>query len=206
PHFLRKSLVRHRGGDGDPAAQKDASLVLVGSIASLGEFPGLFQYSATKQGIMGLFRSTKNLLLRPRASVSMRCCLTRLVSSPQTPNSYGCRYGALSSHNLSLGTKMVAGIIAMYEADGLPSNEPEDVADTFLHTLSSRINGEALYVTGAKTYEVEKSLTRVKGKWLGEALYDELLACQRALGSGDNWTNEKAKEANEYGNGTAKSS
>ncbi|KAK8087809.1 oxidoreductase-short chain dehydrogenase [Apiospora hydei] len=60
-HFLRKSLARHREATGD-AAQKDASILLVGSIASLGEFPGLFQYSATKQGIMGLFRSTKNYL------------------------------------------------------------------------------------------------------------------------------------------------
>jgi len=78
---------------------------------------------------------------------------------------------------------MVTGVIAMYEAMGLPSNEPEDVADTFLHALASDINGEALYVTGAKTYEVEKSLTRVKGDWLGQDLYAELLACQRALGS-----------------------
>lgn len=85
------------------------------------------------------------------------------------------------------GTKMVAGVIAMYEARSLPSNEPEDVADTFLYALSSDINGEALYVTGAKTYEVEKSLTRVKGDWLGEALYEELLACQSALGDVSSW-------------------
>ncbi|KAK8140068.1 hypothetical protein PG984_000134 [Apiospora sp. TS-2023a] len=156
-HFLRKSLARY-GENGD-GTQKDASLILVGSIASLGEFPGLFQYSATKQGIMGLFRSTKNHLLETE----------------------GIRVNVVLPN--STRTKMVASVIAMYEANGLPSNEPEDVADTFLYALSSNINGEALYVTGAKTYEVEKSLTRVKGDWLGETLYEELLACQRALGS-----------------------
>lgn len=62
-HFLRKSLARHRVGGGGDGTQKDASIILVGSIATLGEFPGLFQYSATKQGIMGLFRSTKNHLI-----------------------------------------------------------------------------------------------------------------------------------------------
>ncbi|KAK7968856.1 hypothetical protein PG996_002710 [Apiospora saccharicola] len=163
-HYLRKSLALHGiGGNGD-GTQKDASIILVGSIASLGEFPGLFQYSATKQGIMGLFRSTKNHLLETE----------------------GIRVNVVLPN--STRTKMVAGVIAMYEANGLPSNEPGDVADTFLYALSSDIHGEALYVTGAQTYEVEKSLTRVKGDWLGEALYEELLACQGALGSGDNWT------------------
>ncbi|KAK8035712.1 hypothetical protein PG991_001785 [Apiospora marii] len=177
-HFLRKSLVHH-GKDGD-GAQKDASILLVGSIASLGEFPGLFQYSATKQGIMGLFRSTKDHLL---ASEGIRINVV-------LPN--------------STRTKMVASIIAMYEANGLPSNEPEDVADTFLYAMSSDINGEALYVTGSKTYEVEKSLTRVKGDWLGETLYEELLACQSALGDGDNWTNKPRVKADDYENGEAK--
>ncbi|KAK8087808.1 15-hydroxyprostaglandin dehydrogenase [Apiospora hydei] len=77
---------------------------------------------------------------------------------------------------------MVAGVIDLYDANGLPSNDPEDVANTFLHALSSRVSGEALYVSGARTYEVEKTLARVKGAWLGQELYDELLACQRALG------------------------
>ncbi|KAK8055002.1 hypothetical protein PG993_000229 [Apiospora rasikravindrae] len=168
-HYLRKSLAHHRDANGD-TAQEDASIVLVGSIASLGEFPGLFQYSATKQGIMGLFRSTKDYLQETE----------------------GIRVNAVLPN--STRTQMVAGVIDLYDANGLPSNDPEDVADAFLHALSSRISGEALYVTGAKTYEVEKSLTRVKGAWLGQELYDELLGCQRALGRGDNWTKGKGGE------------
>lgn len=55
-HFLRKSLQAHQG------TQKDASILLVSSVAGFGEFPGLFQYSATKHGVYGLFRSTKGFL------------------------------------------------------------------------------------------------------------------------------------------------
>lgn len=56
-HFLRKSMKVHQG------EQKDASILLVSSVAGFGEFSGLFQYSATKHGVYGLFRSTKNFLL-----------------------------------------------------------------------------------------------------------------------------------------------
>lgn len=54
-HFLRKSLKTH-------SSQKDASLLLVSSVAGFGEFQGLFQYSATKHGVYGLFRSSNKLL------------------------------------------------------------------------------------------------------------------------------------------------
>ncbi|KAK6863723.1 Short-chain dehydrogenase/reductase ascJ [Apiospora arundinis] len=181
-HFLRKSLARHRdsGGGGNDKPQKDACLLLVSSIASLGEFPGLFQYCATKQGVMGLFRSTKDHLLETE----------------------GIRVNAVLPN--STRTTMVAGIIGLYNAMGLATNEPEDVADTFLHALASDINGEALYVTGGKTYEVEKALTRVKGDWLGQAVYDELLACQQVLGSGDKWTDRKGGNLDDYENGALK--
>lgn len=55
-HFLRKSLKVNA------SSQTDASLLLVSSVAGFGEFPGLFQYSATKHGIYGLFRSTRRFL------------------------------------------------------------------------------------------------------------------------------------------------
>ncbi|KAK8021702.1 hypothetical protein PG990_006840 [Apiospora arundinis] len=181
-HFLRKSLARHRqgGDDGSGKPQKDACLLLVSSIATLGEFPGLFQYCAAKQGVMGLFRSTKDHLLETE----------------------GIRVNAVLPN--STRTTMVDGIIGLYNARGLASNEPEDVADTFLHALASDINAEALYVTGSKTYEVEKALTRVKGDWLGQAVYDELLACQEVLGSGDKWTDRKGGNLDDYENGELK--
>lgn len=55
-HYLRRSLVRNA------STQKDASLVLVSSVAGFGNWPGLFQYSASKHGVMGLFHSAKDFL------------------------------------------------------------------------------------------------------------------------------------------------
>jgi hypothetical protein len=78
---------------------------------------------------------------------------------------------------------MVTGVTAAYRAQGVPVNEPKHVADTFLHNISSESNGEALYVSGGKTYEVEKSLDDVKPQWLGQHLFDELMAGQQALGA-----------------------
>ena len=55
-HYLRRSLVQNA------SSQKDASILLVSSVAGFGNWPGLFQYSASKHGIMGLFHSTKDFL------------------------------------------------------------------------------------------------------------------------------------------------
>jgi NAD(P)-dependent dehydrogenase (short-subunit alcohol dehydrogenase family) len=55
-HYLRRSLTQNE------STQKDASIVLVSSVAGFGNWPGLFQYSASKHGVMGLFHSTKDFL------------------------------------------------------------------------------------------------------------------------------------------------
>jgi hypothetical protein len=78
---------------------------------------------------------------------------------------------------------MVTGVIAAYKANDVPVNEPKHVADTFLHSLSNDASGEAYYVSGGKTYEIEKRLDNVKSQWLGQHLYDELMAGQQALGA-----------------------
>ena len=78
---------------------------------------------------------------------------------------------------------MVTGVIAAYKANGVPINEPKDVAATFLHSTSNDANGKAFYVSGGKTYEIEKSLDDVKPQWLGQSLFDELMAGQQALGA-----------------------
>lgn len=77
---------------------------------------------------------------------------------------------------------MVTGVIALYESLDIPCNEPKDVANTMLHTLSGERSGEALYVSGSQTYELEKMLEKVKPEWLGQQVYDELMAGQTALG------------------------
>ena len=55
-HYLRRSLAQNA------STQKDASILLVSSVAGFGNWPGLFQYSASKHGVMGLFHSTKDFL------------------------------------------------------------------------------------------------------------------------------------------------
>lgn len=80
------------------------------------------------------------------------------------------------------GTAMVTGVIALFESLDVPCNEPKDVADTMIHAIATEADGEALYVSGTKTYEIEKRLENVKSEWLGDNLYQELLAGQAALG------------------------
>lgn len=77
---------------------------------------------------------------------------------------------------------MVTGVIAAYQAHGIPINEPKHVADAFLHSMTNGANGEALYISGGKMFEIEKRLDDLKAQWLGQELYDELQAGQEALG------------------------
>jgi hypothetical protein len=77
---------------------------------------------------------------------------------------------------------MVTGVIAAYKANGVPVNEPKQVAEIFMHTISNDGNGEAFYVSGGKTYEIEKSLDNLKPQWLRQHAFDELMAGQQALG------------------------
>lgn len=77
---------------------------------------------------------------------------------------------------------MVSGVIALYESLSIPCNDTKDVGDTMLYAMSSDCSGQALYVTGAKTYELEERLEKVRPEWLGQDVYDELMAGQMALG------------------------
>lgn len=72
-HFLRKSFQTHQG------EQKNASILLVSSVAGFGEFSGLFQYSATKHGVYGLFKSTKNFL-RDTEGIRVNMVLPNMTS------------------------------------------------------------------------------------------------------------------------------
>jgi len=76
---------------------------------------------------------------------------------------------------------MVTGVVAAFEANNIPVNEPGDVADTLSHILVQPINGQALYVSGGKTYEIEERLEEVKPLWLGKQLFEELTAGQAIL-------------------------
>ena len=62
-YFLRVAVYYLRKSKRDwGVEQRDASLVLVSSTAGFHSYNGLCGYSASKHGIMGLLRSTKNFL------------------------------------------------------------------------------------------------------------------------------------------------
>ena len=77
---------------------------------------------------------------------------------------------------------MVEGVVAQHDAMGIASNAPQDGAHVFLNALTSAGHGEALYVSGGRTYEIEKKLESVKPEWFGRPVYEELLACTAVLG------------------------
>lgn len=170
-HYLRKSRAARQGAD--------ASLLLVSSVAAINDSPGLFQYSASKHGVMGLFRSAHKYLWATEG-IRVNVVLPNLTSGRlATPFPRG-RDMQLTDE--PPGTQMAAGVVAQHDAMGITSNEPRDVAHVFLHALTSGAHGESLYVSGGRTYEIEKKLEAVKPEWLGRPAYEELLACTEALG------------------------
>ncbi|KAF1915509.1 hypothetical protein BDU57DRAFT_518523 [Ampelomyces quisqualis] len=161
-HYMRRSLAQNA------STQKDSSILLVSSVAGFGNWPGLFQYSASKHGVMGLFHSTKDFLYGTE-NIRVNVILPNMTD-----------------------TQMVTGVIAAYKANGIPTNDPKHVVNAFLHSLSTNTTGVALYVSGGKIFEIEKRLDDVKAQWLGQDLNDELQAGQHALGAGRNWTKGKS--------------
>jgi NAD(P)-dependent dehydrogenase (short-subunit alcohol dehydrogenase family) len=84
---------------------RDRSLTLLSSVAGFEECPGLFVYQASKHGVLGLMRAL------------------RLYA----PEVFGVRVNAVCPWMTKTG--MVAGIEKGWEAAGLPTNEPEDIAN-----------------------------------------------------------------------------
>jgi hypothetical protein len=78
---------------------------------------------------------------------------------------------------------MVTEVIKAYRANGVPVNQPKHVADTYLHILATGVKSEAFYVSGGKTYEIEKRMDDNKAQWLGQSVFEELNAGQAALGA-----------------------
>lgn len=59
--YLRKSFPKPKNSVASEPHQ-GGHLVLIASVASFREYPGLFFYSASKSGVLGVLRSTKNIL------------------------------------------------------------------------------------------------------------------------------------------------
>lgn len=89
---------------------------------------------------------------------------------------------------------MVSGVIALYESRNIPCNDAKDVAATMIYAMGNGRSGEALYVSGTKTYELEERLEKARPEWLGQQVYEELMAGQTVLG----WVSLSSSPTSEF--------
>ncbi|KAK7754466.1 hypothetical protein SLS62_003486 [Diatrype stigma] len=136
------------------------SIMLVSSNAGFGEFAGTYAYSAAKHGVVGLFRSAKAFLLAAEG-IRTNVVLPGLTRTPMT-----------------------TGVADALEAAGIPCNAAEDVARAIVHALASPdkdCSGEAYFVSGGRTYEIEKSARELRPRWLGADLDRDTTAFEDAF-------------------------
>jgi NAD(P)-dependent dehydrogenase (short-subunit alcohol dehydrogenase family) len=100
-HYLRSSLAQNT------SSQKDASILLVSSVAGFGNWPGLFQYSASKHGVMGLFHSTKDFLFGTEG-IRVNVVLPNMTGMSNNPKDLTVVEQVL----IYADTQMVTGVIA----------------------------------------------------------------------------------------------
>lgn len=85
-------------------------------------------------------------------------------------------------------TRLAQGIEGAWDANGLPSNTPEDVAKVLLGVASdSSLNGEAVYVEGGRGWKIEQAKIDLRPQWLGEKQTRQLDEGTRVLGTGEGW-------------------
>ena len=145
-------------GNGDtPSFSK--SLVLVSSIAGITEAPGLFAYSSSKHGVIGMMRA-----LRPWA-----------------PSRYGVRANAICPW--ATDTQLLAGVKDTWVREKMPMNQPVDVARIIVQCAASgEINGKAVFVAGGRGFDTEEGIDRTQPQWMGEDLSAVFLRGQEILG------------------------
>lgn len=142
------------------SASFSKSICLVSSIAGITEAPGLFSYSPSKHGVIGLMRA-----LRPWAPVR-----------------YGVRANAICPW--ATDTQLFApGLRDAWNKHNLPINQPHDVAKIIVHcTADQALNGTAVYVTGGKYFDTEEGIDKTLPQWMGEKNAKEWLTGQDLLG------------------------
>lgn len=159
--FTRIALAYMKSSkDPEGSAPFSKSLCLVSSIAGITEAPGLFSYSPSKHGVIGLMRA-----LRPWAPVR-----------------YGVRANAICPW--ATDTQLFApGLRDAWNKENLPMNQPHDVGKIIVHcTADQALNGTAVFVTGGKYFDTEEGIDRTLPQWMGEKNAKEWLTGQDLLG------------------------
>ncbi|KAI7328413.1 putative 3-hydroxyacyl-CoA dehydrogenase [Hortaea werneckii] len=145
----------------------DKSLTLVSSVAGFREDPGLYVYTASKHGVLGLMRS--------------------LRSSPVTSGPPRIRTNAICPWMTR--TRLVAGIEDEWQKAGLPSNAPEDVASVIAGVVADgQVNGGTMYIEGGRAWNVEAGLLKTRPEWLGAKQTADLDTGTALMGGGEHWT------------------
>jgi NAD(P)-dependent dehydrogenase (short-subunit alcohol dehydrogenase family) len=143
---------------------EDKSLVLLSSVAGFIETPGLFCYTSSKHGVLGLLRSLR----------------------PYIPKTHGIRVNAICPWMTDTG--MVDGIREGWLQEGLPVNTPGDVGRIILEVGGDgKTNGKAVFVEGGRGWDIEEGIQRTEPQWLGEEVSKTLAKGQAVLGDGTDW-------------------
>ena len=91
-------------------------------------------------------------------------------------------------------TVMVDGIRENWVKEGLPVNQPEDVARVILEMAGEGGgNGKAVFVEGGRGWDIEEGINRCEEQWLGEVVSRTLARGQEVLGDGTDWTKPESK-------------
>lgn len=158
-YFTHVALAAMRPGPGTPD-KDNKSITLVSSIAGFKESPGLFAYSASKHGMMGLMRSLRGYL----------------------PSTFNVRVNIICPW--ATDTEMLGAAYDLWNQNSLPINSPEDVARIILQCAGDEtIHGKAVYVADGRGFDIEEGLDVTEPVWLGKKQAEELARGQELLGT-----------------------
>ncbi|RSL59322.1 hypothetical protein CEP51_013940 [Fusarium floridanum] len=140
------------------------SITLVSSVAGFKESPGLFAYSASKHGVMGLMRSLRGYL----------------------PSTFNVRINVVCPW--ATDTEMLGAVRDLWLRNSMPINTPDDVARIIIQCAGDEsLHGKAVYVAGGKGFDIEEGIDRTQAEWLGHDQSSDLAKGQELLGSGSAW-------------------
>ena len=145
-------------------------MVLLSSTAGFKETPGLFAYTASKHGVLGLLRSLR----------------------PYLPKTHNIRVNAICPWMTD--TVMVDGIRENWIREGLPVNQPVDVGRVVLEVAADGTsNGKAVFVEGGRGWDIEEGINATEEVWLGREVSRTLNRGQEILGDGTDWTKPESR-------------
>jgi NAD(P)-dependent dehydrogenase (short-subunit alcohol dehydrogenase family) len=168
-YFARVAAVYLKQGS---KPNEDKSLILVSSTAGFKETPGLFTYTASKHGILGLMRSLR----------------------PYLPKTHNIHINTICPWFTD--TVLAQGVKENWLKAGLPVNTPEDVGRVMLEVAvgkdgkGRKWNGTAVFVEGGNGLDIEEGINATEEQWLGREVSRTLNRGQEVLGDGTDWLPE----------------